>query len=95
MRTRLAVTCNGDPLAGERVIAEVANGRTLVESARISRIATAPEFTPPVIYSNAQRARLVYLVEARPEPAAAARLRPGQPLDVTAAPAAVAQKAPS
>lgn len=54
-------------------------------SARISRIATAPEFTPPVIYSNAQRARLVYLVEARPEPAAAAaRLRPGQPLDVTA-----------
>lgn len=64
-------------------------------SARISRIATAPEFTPPVIYSNAQRARLVYLVEALPEPAAAARLRPGQPLDVTAAPAAVAQKAPS
>lgn len=53
-------------------------------NARISRIASAPEFTPPVIYSNAQRARLVYLVEARPEPAAAARLRPGQPLDVTA-----------
>lgn len=51
-------------------------------AARVSRIATAPEFTPPVIYSNAQRARLVYLVEARPEPADAARLHPGQPLDV-------------
>ncbi|MCB2018668.1 MAG: HlyD family efflux transporter periplasmic adaptor subunit, partial [Hydrogenophaga sp.] len=47
--------------------------------ARISRIATAPEFTPPVIYSNAQRARLVYLVEAMPEAAQATRLHPGQP----------------
>lgn len=51
-------------------------------AARISRIASAPEFTPPVIYSNAQRARLVYLVEAVPEAGAAARLHPGQPLDV-------------
>lgn len=51
-------------------------------AARISRIATAPEFTPPVIYSNAQRARLVYRIEARPEAGAAARLHPGQPLDV-------------
>lgn len=51
-------------------------------NARISRIATAPEFTPPVIYSNAQRARLVYLVEAKPDPAQAMRLHPGQPLDV-------------
>ena len=58
-------------------------------AARISRIGTAPEFTPPVIYSNAQRARLVYLVEARPDVAtAAARLRPGQPLDVALDPAA-------
>ena len=57
-------------------------------AARISRIGTAPEFTPPVIYSNAQRARLVYLVEVRPEPAAAVRLRPGQPLDVAVDPAA-------
>lgn len=50
--------------------------------AHISRIATQPEFTPPVIYSNAQRNKLVFLVEARPEPADAARLKPGQPLDV-------------
>ncbi|WP_374412064.1 HlyD family secretion protein [Hydrogenophaga sp.] len=51
-------------------------------AARVSRIATAPEFTPPVIYSNAQRARLVYQVEALPEAGQGARLRPGQPLDV-------------
>jgi len=51
-------------------------------AARIERIATQPEYTPPVIYSNAQRARLVFMVEARPEPADGARLRPGQPLDV-------------
>lgn len=51
--------------------------------AKVSFIATQPEYTPPVIYSNAQRNKLVFLVEARPASvAAAARLRPGQPLDV-------------
>ena len=51
-------------------------------AARISRIATQAEYTPPVIYSNAQRARLVFMVEAQPAPADALRLHPGQPLDV-------------
>jgi len=55
-------------------------------AARISRIASQAEYTPPVIYSNAQRSRLVFMVEARPEPADAARLRPGQPVDVRRAP---------
>lgn len=51
--------------------------------ARVSFIAPQPEYTPPVIYSNAQRSKLVFLVEARPVAVAdAARLRPGQPLDV-------------
>jgi HlyD family secretion protein len=50
--------------------------------AQISRIATSPEFTPPVIYSNAQRSKLVFMVEALPSPADAPRLKPGQPLDV-------------
>lgn len=49
---------------------------------RVSHIAAQAEYTPPVIYSNAQRARLVFMVEARPEPADAARLHPGQPVDV-------------
>lgn len=51
--------------------------------AQISRIATSPEFTPPVIYSNAQRSKLVFMVEALPSPADAPRLKPGQPLDVS------------
>ena len=52
-------------------------------AARIARIATQAEYTPPVIYSNSQRAKLVFKVEARPDtPADAARLRPGQPIDV-------------
>ncbi|MDH4059224.1 MAG: HlyD family efflux transporter periplasmic adaptor subunit [Aquincola sp.] len=53
-------------------------------AARIDFIATQAEYTPPVIYSNAQRSRLVFLVEARPEPNDGARLKPGQPLDVKA-----------
>ena len=51
-------------------------------AARVSYISPQPEYTPPVIYSNSQRSRLVFLVEARPEPAQARRLHPGQPLEV-------------
>ena len=52
--------------------------------AKVSFIAPGPEYTPPVIYSNAQRQKLVFLVEARPvKPEDAERLHPGQPLDVT------------
>ena len=50
--------------------------------ARVSRIATQAEYTPPVIYSNAQRTKLVFMVEAVPDAKDAPRLRPGQPLDV-------------
>ena len=53
--------------------------------ARISFISNRAEYTPPVIYSNAQRAKLVFLVEARPSPADGARLKPGQPVDVVPA----------
>ena len=55
---------------------------------RIRRIASQAEYTPPVIYSNAQRSRLVFMVEAWPEPADAGRLKPGQPLEVRLLPAA-------
>jgi HlyD family secretion protein len=54
--------------------------------ARIDFIATQAEYTPPVIYSNAQRSRLVFMVEARPEARDASRLKPGQPLDVKRVP---------
>jgi HlyD family secretion protein len=55
-------------------------------AARISFIAPQPEYTPPVIYSEAAREKLVYLVEARPDPAQAATLKPGQPVNVRVAP---------
>ena len=51
--------------------------------ATISFISPQAEYTPPVIYSRDSRAKLVYLVEARPEPTAATRLKPGQPLEVS------------
>ncbi len=50
--------------------------------ARISRIATQPEFTPPILYSNSQRSKLVFMVEAKPDAINALLLKPGQPLDV-------------
>lgn len=50
--------------------------------ARLSFIAREAEFTSPLIYSRENRAALVFMVEARPEPAEARRLRPGQPLQV-------------
>jgi HlyD family secretion protein len=49
-------------------------------SARISFIDSAPQFTPPVIYSTEEREKLVYLIEARPN--RPDLLRPGQPLDI-------------
>jgi HlyD family secretion protein len=49
-------------------------------TAKISFIASEPQFTPPVIYSKDQREKLVYLIEARPEQPE--KFRPGQPVDV-------------
>jgi len=61
------------------------DGCAVPVAARISFIATQAEYTPPVIYSNAQRARLVFMVEARPDAATSLQLHPGQPVDVTRA----------
>jgi HlyD family secretion protein len=62
------------------------DGCTNPITARVIRVATQAEYTPPVIYSNAQRSKLVFMVEARPDPVDAVKLHPGQPLDVRAAP---------
>jgi HlyD family secretion protein len=48
----------------------------------ITYAATQAEFTPPVIYSQGARAKLVFLVEARPV-ADAAELHPGLPIEIT------------
>ncbi|MGB7543580.1 MAG: HlyD family efflux transporter periplasmic adaptor subunit [Burkholderiales bacterium] len=52
-------------------------------AAPISYIAPQAEYTPPVIYSRENRAKLVFMVEARPAPADAIKLHPGQPVEVT------------
>lgn len=51
-------------------------------SAQVSFIAPQAEFTPPVIYSRENRARLVFLIEARPVLQDAVKLHPGQPVEV-------------
>jgi HlyD family secretion protein len=48
----------------------------------ISFISPTAEYTPPVIYSESTRAKLVYRIEARPRPDQAALFNPGQPIDV-------------
>ena len=51
--------------------------------ASVSYVSPNAEFTPPVIYSKESRAKLVFMVEAQPAAADAARLKPGQPVDVS------------
>lgn len=50
-------------------------------TAKISFIARSAEYTPPVIYSQEERAKLVFLIEARPEQPD--KFRVGQPVTVT------------
>jgi HlyD family secretion protein len=50
-------------------------------TAKVSFIARSAEFTPPVIYSMDERAKLVFLVEARPDQPE--KFRVGQPVTVT------------
>jgi HlyD family secretion protein len=52
-------------------------------AATVTFVSTEAEFTPPIIYSNETRSKLVFMVEARPAEQNAARLRPGQPVSVT------------
>ncbi|WP_415112946.1 HlyD family secretion protein [Paraburkholderia sp.] len=49
----------------------------------LSFISDQAEYTPPVIYSNESRSKLVFMVEAKPQVADAPKLRPGQPVTVT------------
>jgi HlyD family secretion protein len=48
----------------------------------ISFVSPQAEYTPPVIYSEESRAKLVYLIEARPPPEQAVLFNPGQPVTV-------------
>jgi HlyD family secretion protein len=48
----------------------------------ISFVSPQAEYTPPVIYSESSRAKLVYLIEARPRPDQATLINPGEPIEV-------------
>ena len=50
-------------------------------TAKVTFIARSAEYTPPVIYSLEERAKLVYLIEARPDDPS--KFRVGQPVTVT------------
>jgi HlyD family secretion protein len=51
-------------------------------SGKISYISPRAEYTPPVIYSQESRDKLVFMVEVVFDPTAATELNPGQPVDV-------------
>jgi HlyD family secretion protein len=56
-------------------------------TATVSFMSRTSEFTPPVIYSTEERAKLVFMIEARPQ--YPDRLRVGQPVSVALVPAQV------
>ena len=58
-------------------------------TAKVSFIARAAEYTPPVIYSLEERNKLVFMVEARTD--TPGNLRVGQPVSVALPPGAVAE----
>jgi HlyD family secretion protein len=67
---------------GQRVTIRCDGCTTAAVTATVTYVATEPEFTPPIIYSNETRSKLVYMVEARPSPQDGPSLRPGQPVEV-------------
>jgi HlyD family secretion protein len=81
--------------AGEALLPVLAVGDAVAVScdgcaaslnARIRFISPTVEYTPPIIYSNEDRNRLVFMVEAVPEEPQ--KLRPGQPVTVSLPPPA-------
>jgi HlyD family secretion protein len=62
------------------------DGATKNYSATVNYISTQAEFTPPVLYNRENRAKLIFMIEAKFSPADAAELRPGQPVDVKISP---------
>lgn len=66
--------------AGDRVRVTFSNGAAL--DARVNFLSPRPEYTPPVLYNRDNRAKLVFMVEAVFDGAAARDLHPGQPVDV-------------
>lgn len=58
------------------------DGEAAPLKATVNYISTEAEYTPPVIYSKENRAKLVFMIEAAFAPSDARHLRPGQPVEV-------------
>ena len=69
-------------LAVGRNVAIRCDGCAADVPATLTYVSTEAEFTPPVIYSNDTRGKLVFMIEARPAPDAKTKLNPGQPVSV-------------
>ncbi|MDR2016994.1 MAG: HlyD family efflux transporter periplasmic adaptor subunit [Burkholderiales bacterium] len=61
----------------------ICDGCAAPVDAVITYIADRAEYTPPVIFSNENRAKLVFMIEAHPQPDDARSLHPGQPISVS------------
>ena len=72
----IATMHRGDPVAG------ACDACTAGLPATISFISPQAEYTPPLIYSESSKGKLVFLIEARPRPDQAAQFNPGQPVEV-------------
>lgn len=59
-------------------------------TAKVTFVSAQSEFTPPVIYSREERAKLVYRIEARPDDPS--KFRVGQPVTVSLLPDAIASR---
>jgi HlyD family secretion protein len=75
-QAKLSAIAPGKPIVVHR------DGAPEAMNARITYIATQPEFTPPVIYSRESRAKLVFMIEGEFSSGVQVQLHPGQPVDV-------------
>lgn len=76
----------------EGIVGNIAAGRAMTVHCdgcaadvpvKVTYVSNKAEYTPPVIYSNESRSKLVFMVEAHPSVADAGKLHPGQPVTVT------------
>ena len=75
-------TIVGKLKVGENVEVQC-DGCASTVSAAITFISPQCEYTPPVIYSNENRSKLVFMIIAKPPGEKATLLHPGQPVEVT------------
>jgi HlyD family secretion protein len=81
VRAFVPQTWSGTILVGDRVRV-VMDGVADPIVGTVAFISPRAEFTPPVIYSRESRSKLVFLIEVVFDPETAAKLHPGQPVDV-------------